>query len=40
VPERFVHVFQELSAMNVEPDGLTFEADSVKAERSSEDADR
>jgi len=40
VPEGFVRVFQELSAMDVEPHGLTFDADSVQAERISEDADR
>jgi hypothetical protein len=28
VPERFVGVFQELTAMDVEPGGLTFDADS------------
>jgi hypothetical protein len=38
-PERFVRVFQELSRIDVEPDGLTFDADSVKAERITEDAD-
>jgi hypothetical protein len=38
-PERFVRIFQELSHMNVEPDGLTFDANSVKAERITEDAD-
>jgi hypothetical protein len=39
VPERFVRIFKELSAMDVEPDGLTFDPDSVKAERITEDAD-
>ena len=38
-PERFVRIFQELCRMDVEPDGLTFDADSVKAERITEDAD-
>ena len=38
-PERFVHIFRELSEMEVEPDGLTFDANSVKAERITEDAD-
>jgi hypothetical protein len=37
-PERFFRIFQELSRMNVEPDGLTFDADSVKAQRITEDA--
>jgi hypothetical protein len=39
VPERFVRIFKELSAMDVEPDGLTFAPDSIKAERITEDAD-
>jgi hypothetical protein len=38
-PERFVAIFKELSAMEVEPDGLAFDLDSVKAERITEDAD-
>jgi hypothetical protein len=38
-PERFVGIFQELCIMEVEPDGLTFDADSVKAEHITEDAD-
>lgn len=38
-PERFVRIFQELSRMDVEPDGLVFDPDSVKAERITEDAD-
>jgi hypothetical protein len=37
-PERFVGIFKELCVMKVEPDGLTFDADSVKAERIAEDA--
>jgi Nucleotidyl transferase AbiEii toxin, Type IV TA system len=38
-PERFVGIFKELCAIEVEPDGLTFDADSVKAERITGDAD-
>lgn len=38
-PERFVGIFKELCAIEVEPDGLAFDADSVKAERITEDAD-
>jgi hypothetical protein len=38
-PERFVGIFKELCAMGVEPDGLAFDANSVKAERITEDAD-
>jgi hypothetical protein len=38
-PERFVQIFRELCANKVEPDGLDFDADSVKAERITEDAD-
>lgn len=38
-PQRFVGIFKELCAIEVEPDGLTFDADSVKAERITEDAD-
>ena len=38
-PERFVGIFKELCVIEVEPDGLTFDADSVKAERITEDAD-
>jgi Nucleotidyl transferase AbiEii toxin, Type IV TA system len=38
-PERFVHIFREIAAMEVEPDGLTFEARTVKAQRITEDAD-
>ena len=38
-PGRFVRIFRELCVMEVEPDGLTFDVDSVKAERITEDAD-
>jgi hypothetical protein len=38
-PERFVRIFKELCAIEVQPDGLNFDADSVKAERITEDAD-
>lgn len=38
-PERFVGIFKELCVIQVEPDGLTFDADSVKAQRITEDAD-
>lgn len=38
-PDRIVGIFQELCAMDVEPDGLIFEASSVRAERITEDAD-
>jgi hypothetical protein len=38
-PERFVQIFRELCAMEVEPDGLRFDANTVTAERISEDAD-
>jgi len=38
-PERFVSIFKELCVIDVEPDGLTFDAASVKAERITEDAD-
>ena len=38
-PERFAGIFKELCTMEVEPDGLTFDADSVTAERITEDAD-
>jgi hypothetical protein len=38
-PERFVSIFKELCVIEVEPDGLIFDADSVKAERITEDAD-
>ena len=38
-PERLVRLFRELCELEVEPDGLLFEADSLKAERINEDAD-
>jgi hypothetical protein len=38
-PERLVRLFRELCELEVEPDGLVFDADSVKAERITEDAD-
>jgi len=38
-PERFVRIFRELCVMEAEPDGLTFDVDSVKAERITENAD-
>lgn len=38
-PERFVSIFKELCVIEVEPDGLIFNADSVEAERITEDAD-
>jgi hypothetical protein len=38
-PERFVGIFKELWVIEVEPDGVSFDADSVKAERITEDAD-
>ena len=38
-PERFVTIFKELCVIDVDPDGLTFDAGSVKAERITEDAD-
>ncbi len=38
-PDRFVGIFKELCVIEVEPDGLTFDADSVAAERITEDAD-
>jgi len=38
-PERFARIFKELCVIDVEPDGLNFDAASVKAERITEDAD-
>lgn len=38
-PERLIRLFRELCEMDVEPDGLIFDADSVHAERITEDAD-
>jgi nucleotidyltransferase AbiEii toxin of type IV toxin-antitoxin system len=38
-PERFVRIFREISDIEVEEDGLRFDATTVKAERIKEDAD-
>jgi hypothetical protein len=38
-PERFVRIFKEISAIEVEDDGLRFDPQTVKAERIKEDAD-
>jgi hypothetical protein len=38
-PNRFVQIFREICAMDVEPDGLRFDSDTVAAERITEDAD-
>ncbi len=38
-PERFVHILRELCVLDVDQDGLSFDAQSVEAERISEDAD-
>ena len=38
-PERFTHIFRELCVLQVDEDGLRFDADSVEAERISENAD-
>lgn len=38
-PERFILVFRELCVLEVDEDGLRFDADTVEAERISEDAD-
>jgi nucleotidyltransferase AbiEii toxin of type IV toxin-antitoxin system len=38
-PERFVEIFREISAIEVEDDGLRFDRKTVKAERIKEDAD-
>jgi Nucleotidyl transferase AbiEii toxin, Type IV TA system len=38
-PERFVATFRELCEMQIEEDGLRFDADTVTAERITEDAD-
>lgn len=37
--ERFTQIFRDISAQEVEDDGLRFDAESVKAERIKEDAD-
>lgn len=38
-PDRFAEIFQEISTINVEDDGLRFDPKTVKAERIKEDAD-
>jgi hypothetical protein len=38
-PERFAYIFRELCVLEVDEDGLRFDAETVKAERISEDAD-
>jgi hypothetical protein len=38
-PERFIRIFQEISAIEVQDDGLRFDPKTVKAERIKEDAD-
>jgi len=38
-PERFVKIFQEISTIEVEGDGLRFDPKTVKAERIKDDAD-
>jgi len=38
-PERFVRIFQEISTVEVEDDGLRFDPKTVQAERIKEDAD-
>jgi hypothetical protein len=38
-PERFAHIFRELCVLEVDDDGLRFDAKTVEAERISEDAD-
>jgi hypothetical protein len=38
-PERFVRIFREISAIEMEEDGLRFDPKTVKAERIREDAD-
>jgi len=38
-PERFIQIFQEISTIGVEEDGLRFDPKTVKAERIKEDAD-
>lgn len=38
-PERFIRIFQEISTIEVENDGLRFDPKTVKAERIKEDAD-
>ena len=36
-PEPFAHIFRELCVLEVDEDGLRFDAETVKAERISED---
>jgi nucleotidyltransferase AbiEii toxin of type IV toxin-antitoxin system len=38
-PERFVQIFREISAIEIEDDGLRFDPKTVKAQRIKEDAD-
>jgi len=38
-PERFAHIFRELCVLDVDEDGLRFDAETVEAERISEDAE-
>ena len=38
-PERFIRIFQEISAIEAQDDGLRFDPKTVKAERIKEDAD-
>jgi hypothetical protein len=38
-PGRFAHIFRELCVLEVDDDGLRFDAETVEAERISEDAD-
>lgn len=38
-PDRFVQIFREISAIEIEDDGLRFDPKTVKAERIKEDAD-
>jgi len=38
-PERFIRIFQEISAIEVQDDGLRFDMKTVKAERIKEEAD-
>ena len=38
-PERFAHIFRELCVLEVQEDGLRFDAETVEAGRISEDAD-
>jgi len=38
-PERFAHIFRELCFLEVDEDGLRFDAETVEAGRISEDAD-